>query len=163
MRTPSYMFLILFGVGIYSVYLGISGTLGYRRLTYIFPMYYSGGINYASIPMGIMAIIWAFAFGLIVTDEVGLVLTYISLAFGLLGMVFNFIQPAFLTPQWYRWLKETHGDIMPWLRQDARHMGYSKWKKRTKTIAELEDWAIDVRKRYRQEIEVVEKQEGFPL
>ena len=162
MRTPSYMFWILFGAGIYSVYLGISGKLGYRRLTYIFPMYYSGGINYASIPMGIMAIIWAFAFGLIVTDEVGLVLTYISLAFGFLGMVFNFIQPKFLTPQWYRWLKENHGDIMPWLRQDVESMGYSEWKKRTQTVAELEDWAIDVRKRYRWEIEAVKKHGGFP-
>ena len=48
-------------VGLVSIYAGISGTLGYRRQTYIFPHYYSGGINYASIPGGIMCLLWAFA------------------------------------------------------------------------------------------------------
>lgn len=151
------LFIGLLCIGSSSIWVGVRCLLGYRRFEYIFPHYYSGGINYASIPLGIMAIIWAIAFGLIVSDTVGLVLTYISVVFGLLGVAFNFIQPAFLTPQWYRWLKENHGDIMPWLRQDAEHMSYRKWKERTKTILELEDWAIDVRKRYTWEIESFKK------
>jgi hypothetical protein len=158
-----FVFIGLLCVGSISIGIGISCLLGYRRFEYIFPHYYSSGITYASIPLGIMAIIWAFAFGLALSEGVGLILTCVSLGFGLIGLLFNFTQPAFLKPKWYRWLKKNHGDIMPWLRQDVRRMGYDEWKKRTKTIAELEDWATEVRRRYRWEIETIKRQEGIAL
>ena len=157
-----FIFIGLLCVGSVSIWIGTSCLLGHRRFEYISPHYYSGGINYASIPLGIMGVIWAFAFGLSLPESVGLILAYVSLGFGLLCLLFNFTQPTFITPQWYRWLKENHGDIMPWLRQDVESMGYSEWKKRTKTIAELEDWVMDVKKRYRWEIEAVKKHRGVP-
>ncbi len=163
MKTPPYIFLTLLSAGMYSIYLGASGTLGYRRLTYILPNYQSGGINYASIPMGIMMVVWAFIYTFPISDKWVWFFTYVSLGCGLVGLFFNFIQPTFLTPKWYRWLKDKHGDIMPWLRQDVNDTGYSTWRKRTETIAELDDWAVDVRKRYNWEIEIVKKQENTLL
>ena len=162
MDSDNLAFLSLIIVAMISIYAGVSGTLGYRRQTYILPHYYSGGINYASLPGGVACLFWAIM-GIIPLPELWAnTLGFLGMGFGLLGLLFNFVQPAFLTPHWYRWLKSQHGDIMPWLRQDMESMGYSEWKERTKTITELEDWAIDVRKRYRWEIEAVKKNGGFP-
>lgn len=147
--------LIVVGLG--SIYLGVSGTLGYRRQTYILPHYYSGGINYTSLPGGIACLLWAIL-GLIQLPELWAnTLGYTGLGLALLGILLNFIQPVFLTPHWYRWLKEHHGDIMPWLRQDVKRIGYGNWKRRTKTIPELEEWANEVRERYRREIEMFKR------
>lgn len=110
-----------------------------------------------------MCLLWAFAVIVPLPELWANIIAILAIGFGLLGLLFNFIQPAFLTPKWYRWLKENHGDIMPWLRQDVRRMGYDKWKKRTKTIAELEEWATEVRRRYRWEIETIKRQEGTAL
>ena len=161
MTSVSFFFIMLI-FGLISIGIGISIYRGYRRYEYIYPYYYSGAANYASIPFGIMFLMWGILSILKVPDNVGLLFTTVSILIGLTGLVFNFIQPQFMRPQWYRWLKENHGDIMPWLRQDVESMGYSEWKERTKTITELEDWAIDVRKRYRWEIEAVKKNGGFP-
>ncbi len=146
-----FLFMGLLSVGCISIWIGISCLLGHRRFDYIFPHYYSGGINYASIPLGIMGIIWAFAFGLDLPENIGLVLTYISLGFGFVGLLFNFIQPAFLTPKWYRWLTENHGDIIPLLRKEAfeeekKHR--NSWTNRVKTQAGLERWVMEVQRKH---------------
>ncbi len=157
MDTERLALLLLLGVGLGSIYLGVSGTLGYRRQTYILPHYYSGGINYASLPGGIACILWAVIVIIPLPELWANTFGYTGLALALLGLLFNFIQPAFLTPQWYRWLKEHHGDIMLWLREEVQAMGYRNWRRRTKTIPELDKWASDVRIKYRREIEMVKR------
>ncbi len=148
------LFLIVAGLGL--IYIGISGTLGYRRQAYILPQYYSGA-NYSSLPGGIACLLWAIP-GLIPLPELWAnTLGYMGLGFMLLGFLLIFIEPAFLTPHWYRWLEEHHGDIMPWLRQDVKRIGYRIWKRRTKTIPELDEWANEVRERYRREIEMFKR------
>ncbi len=142
--------LIFAAIGILMICVGMSGLLGYRRHAYIFPFsygYVTGGVNYGSIPLGIMSLIWALAFfhwpeSLIQT------LLVISLGFGLAGVLFGIMQPSFLDPQWYRWLKENHTDIMLLLRREIMDMGYKEWKRRTRTQQGLEEWVVEVRHKH---------------
>ena len=92
--------LSLLLVGFFSVCLGISGTLGYRRQTYILPNYYSGGINYASLPCGVMSLLWGVMVAVPLPEQSANVLGFLGMGFGLLGLLFNFVQPKFLTPHW---------------------------------------------------------------
>lgn len=141
-------FIVMLGVGSFAIYLGVSGLLGYRRQEYIFPHYYSGGINYASIPLGTMGIIWAFLAVLKLPIGLSNFFLFISLGIGLLGLLLNFLQPKFMTPQWYRWLEDNHEDILHLLHRDAREMGYNKWKKQTRTQEGLEAWVAEVRQKH---------------
>jgi hypothetical protein len=140
-------FLLLIIVGLISIYAGISGTCGYRRQTYIFPHYYSGGINYASLPGGIMCLLWAFAMMMSFSESWSNFFAILGISFGLLALLFNFIQPNFLTPKWYRWLMENHKVIMPWLREDVAKIGYDEWRQRTDTQEGLEAWVAEVREK----------------
>jgi hypothetical protein len=149
--TSVLFFLILFGVGVVLIGVGISIFQGYRRFDYIFPHYYSGAANYASIPLGIMLLMWAFLAVLNVSDNVGLLLTSVSLVIGLAGLALNFIQPKFMRPQWYRWLEDNHEDILHLLHRDTREIGYRKWQKQAQTQEGLEEWVAEVRLKHRLE------------
>ena len=147
--TSILFFTIMLAVGIISIWLGINILQGHRRYDYIYPHYYSGAINYASIPLGTMSLILAFIAALKVTDTLGLFVTSIAILIGLVGLALNFIQPKFMRPQWYRWLEENHEDIMHFLHRDAREMGYQKWKEQTQTQEGLEAWVEEVRRKHR--------------
>ena len=54
--------------------------------------------------------------------------------------------PKFLTPQWVRYLREKHDDILLILLTDAAD-DYASWKERTKTQAGLEEWAEETREK----------------
>jgi hypothetical protein len=138
---------LLFFVGILSIYLGLSGSLGHRRLTYILPNYYSSGINYASIPGGVFLLLLGVVILFPLPNLLEYILVWLSVIFGLIGLLFNFFPPSFLEPEWYRWLKKEHGDILPSLQQDVEKMGYRQWRSQTETIADLDRWATEVRRK----------------
>ena len=141
-------FLIFISIGFYSIWSGIRIISGKSRLAYIFPHYYSGAINYASIPIGITAILWGFIAILPLPETWNYILIYLSIAIGLVGLILNFTQPKSMTPHWYRWLKENHPDIMPLLRQEVASIGYQEWQKRTQTREGLETWVVEVRRKH---------------
>ena len=66
-----------------------------------------------------------------------------------LGMVFAYLEPDWMAPEWHRWLKREHGDIMPYLALDAHELGREAWMQRVETQEGLEEWVAAVRKRYR--------------
>ncbi len=144
---PALSFMLLLGSSL--IYLGISGVFGYRRDTYIFPSYLSGGVNYAALPGGT-------AFLLLVigrlTPEGSFVYSLFQIVAGilmLLGVLWTFTQPTFLTPKWLRWLRENSDDISPWIIPEIEAMGYANWKERTKTQVGLEEWVAEVREKHK--------------
>ncbi len=144
------LFVVLIIVGVWLVYLGISGLLGYRRYAYIFPFsygYVTGGVNYGSVPLGIMSLMWALAFFRL-SELLNQVLLVTSLGFGLIGLLSGILQPSFLDPHWYRWLDENHKDMMPLLRRDIMEIGYKEWERQTKTQEGLEAWVAEVRRKH---------------
>lgn len=66
----------------------------------------------------------------------------------LLGFVFAYIEPGWMSPAWYRWLKKEHGAILPMLIEDAEQMGRAAWLKQTKTQQGLEQWVAEVRHKH---------------
>jgi hypothetical protein len=73
---------------------------------------------------------------------------YLAFGFQALGFVIAYLEPSWLSPTWYRWLKKEHGDILPYLAQEAHEMGRRKWLKQVKTQAGLEQWVEDFRRRH---------------
>jgi hypothetical protein len=71
-------------------------------------------------------------------------------AWGLWGMgfIFAYFEPEWLSPAWYRWLKKEHGDILPYLAEEAHQLGRKKWLKQVQTQEDLERWAEEVRRKY---------------
>jgi len=53
-----------------------------------------------------------------------------------------------MAPDWYRWVKKEHGDILPYLVRDAYELGREAWMERVRTQEGLEEWATEVRRKY---------------
>jgi hypothetical protein len=70
---------------------------------------------------------------------------YIALGLYGLGFVLSYLEPDWLSPTWYRWLKNEHGDILPLLAQEAQRLGRQEWLERVKTHEDLKQWVEDFR------------------
>lgn len=150
-KELAFALLWLLAAGVGLIYAGVSGLLGYRRRAYIYPFeygYVTSGVNYGSIPLGIMATSWAILLILPLAEawHTGCLLT--SSLLGVLGVLLGMLQPKFMMPKWYRWLKENHADVLPLLREDVREVGYDIWRKRTDTQEGLEAWVEEVRQKH---------------
>ena len=77
-------------------------------------------------------------------------LYFLYTAFGLWGMsfVFAYLEPDWMSPAWYRWLKHEHGDILPYLAQEAHEMGRAEWLARVQTQEDLEQWVAEFRHKH---------------
>jgi hypothetical protein len=75
-------------------------------------------------------------------------LVLVAFAIWGLGFVFAYIEPDWMSPAWYRWLKEEHGDILPYLAEEAHQLGREEWLKRVQTQEDLERWAQEARRKY---------------
>ncbi len=98
------------------------------------------GFTYAQIPIGICFICLAIA----AATHLEL-FTGVGVGFGVVGLLFNFLQPSFLKPAWLRWLEREHGDVIDLLIKDANQMGLDVWEKRVETQAGLKAWVAHVR------------------
>jgi hypothetical protein len=80
-------------------------------------------------------------------------LFFFYITFGLLGLgfIFAYFEPDWLSPAWYCWLKKEHGDILPYLAEEAHQLGRKEWLKRVETREDLERWAEEVRHKYTME------------
>jgi len=65
-----------------------------------------------------------------------------------LGFLFAYLEPGWMSPAWYRWLKKEHGDILPMLIEDAEQIGRAAWLEQTKTQQGLEQWVAEVRHKH---------------
>jgi hypothetical protein len=64
------------------------------------------------------------------------------------GLALAYFEPNWLSPTWYRWLKKEHGDILPYLAEEAHQLGREEWLKQVQTQEDLERWAKEVRHKY---------------
>lgn len=65
------------------------------------------------------------------------------------GLILAYLEPAWMSPAWYRWLKKEHGDILPDLAAEAHRLGRKEWLKRVGTQEGLKRWVEDfLRNRY---------------
>jgi hypothetical protein len=120
---------------------------GGNKSFYMVDHIYAGRV-YAAIPIGIAFLIFAIA-TIPQSVDISLSIVGVGLGFGVLGLIFAFIQPSFLKPAWLKWLEREHGEIMPLLIQDANNMGLDVWNKRIQTQADLEVWVAEVRRKYK--------------
>jgi hypothetical protein len=72
------------------------------------------------------------------------------LVFFLWGMsfVFAYLEPGWMSPAWYRWLKHEHDDILPYLAQEAHELGRAEWLARVQTQEDLEQWVEEFRRKH---------------
>jgi hypothetical protein len=75
-------------------------------------------------------------------------LMFVAFGFWGMGFIFAYFEPDWLSPAWYRWLKKEHGDILPYLAEEAHQLGRKEWLKRVETQEGLERWAEEVRHKY---------------
>ena len=78
----------------------------------------------------------------------GTPLLFVGFGFWGLGFVFSYFEPDWLSPTWYRWLKREHGDILPYLEQEANRLGRTNWLRRVRTQEGLEEWVAEVRRKH---------------
>jgi len=73
----------------------------------------------------------------------------VLVALGFLGVSFilAYLEPDWMSPAWYRWLKKEHGDILSDLAMDAHELGRQEWLARVTTQADLEQWVAEVRRK----------------
>lgn len=139
--------MILFSI--LFIYLGIILIIwGFRTLR--------GGVNvllidthewgYYFIPLGLMMFFLGLAILPFVPEEWRLPCVLIGMALMLIGIS---IPHKFLYPPWMKWLKQTHGSIIPLLQEEIRKIGYYEWNRRIKTQNELEEWIQEVRQKHK--------------
>jgi hypothetical protein len=66
----------------------------------------------------------------------------------ILGFVFAYFEPDWMSPDWFRWLKREHSDILDLLEREADKLGRAKWFPIVKTQEGLETWVAEVRHKY---------------
>ena len=96
--------------------------------------------------LGILFVIIDIIIGVNNSDSIPI---FSFIAFGLWGgsYIIAILEPNWMSPAWYRWLKKYHGDIMPYLVRDAQRLGRKVWMERVKTQEGLEEWAAEVRRK----------------
>jgi hypothetical protein len=75
-------------------------------------------------------------------------LMFVAFGFWGMGFIFAYFEPDWLSPAWYRWLKKEHGDILPYLAEEAHQLGRKEWLKQVQTQEDLERWVEEVRHKY---------------
>jgi hypothetical protein len=111
----------------------------------------SSGFYFAlpAIILGFVTAIWGLL--LVILDPRGDDIPFpFYITFGLLGLgyVFAYFEPNWLSPEWYRWLKKEHGDILEDLAEEAHWLGREEWLKQVETQKDLERWVEDFRRRH---------------
>jgi hypothetical protein len=129
---------ILAALGIISLLRGIWMLGGGDKSWYVSSNAYAG-FTYAQIPVGICFICLAIAAATHLELFAG-----VGVGFGVVGLLFNFLQPSFLKPARLRGLECEHGDIINLLIEDANRMGLEVWEKRVETQANLDAWVAKV-------------------
>jgi hypothetical protein len=114
----------------------------------------SRGIYFA-LPSAIIAMVFGFiGMFLVALDphnpESGIE-TYLmvtALPILLSGYIFAWFEPDWMSPDWFRWLKQEHGDILNLLEREADELGREKWFPMVETQEGLETWVAEVRRKH---------------
>jgi hypothetical protein len=123
--------------------------LGYDKRWFIAPWPVVSKSFYFALPTAMLGLIIGLIGLLLPSLDPNADLVFVAFGFWGISFVIAFLEPGWMAPTWYRWLKKEHGDIMPYLVLDAHEMGRQAWMRRVETQAGLEEWAEEVRRKYR--------------
>jgi hypothetical protein len=144
---------LLMSIGIGLLTWGILIRLGISKTWFVtisIPPYSIRSAAFGLIPIGMAA----FLFGLLgagrVSGWIGEDAGLLWLKFGVfplmaLGLILAIWQPRWILPDWYRWLRDNYGDIMPQLREHAQKMDLWAWRENVRSQEGLAQWAAEVR------------------
>lgn len=93
------IFLGLITLGAYLNLLGVYVYRGRYRRAFVYLHSYSGALNYASIPSGIMLILLGITSILPILDEQKMIISGVALLIGFVALILNFVQPESMTPK----------------------------------------------------------------
>jgi hypothetical protein len=138
-------FFVFVVPGLFLLGRGIWMLKGGAKAWYFARHLYAGGV-YAQIPLGITFLWFAIA-TMPESHDIQLLFVYVGSAFGIVGVVFNFLRPSFLKPAWLKRLERQHSDIMPILDKEANEMGLETWEKYVDNRG-LDVWVAEVRRKH---------------
>jgi hypothetical protein len=141
--------LILSAIGVLALILGFSIRLGKYKTwwliwdTPITPL----AAAYLGIPLGIGMLVLALAVLFPDLEDRRRVFDYATILL-ITSFILAFWRPRWLVPRWLLWLEDNHGEIYAQLREEAQKLGAREWEKRVSTQEGLEEWAMEVRRKY---------------
>jgi hypothetical protein len=141
------MVMVLLGVfGLIQIILGLSFHLGYLRRSIIYWTTFTSSI-YAAVPLGISFLCLSVGSQL---PSPGLRQVFLIIAgiFLVIGIVLGLTMPQFLTPWWFRYLRENYDESFIFVLLKDAADNYSSWTKRTQTQEGLEEWVAEVRRKH---------------
>jgi hypothetical protein len=142
--------LLLIVLGLIWIVTGLSFHLGYYRGVIVYWTTFTSGI-YALVPSGVGLVFLSLVARFPYPDGRGIWLMAVAFVFLTIGIVLGLTMPQFLTPWWFRFLRENYDDFfIPILLKDASK-DYSAWKQRTQTLEGLQEWAAEVKRKTRVE------------
>ena len=135
--------------GLVCIIMGLSFHLGYLRKPIVYWTIFTSSI-YAAVPLGIGLLFLSLGSRLPSQSMRGIFLT-IAIVFSVIGIIFGLTMPQFLTPRWFRYLREEYDEFFILILLKDAAKDYVGWKERTKTIDGLASWADEVRRKTRTE------------
>lgn len=152
-KNPGFFifFFVIFGFLVWWV----QARRGYDKRWFIAPSPVISSSFYFALPSAIVGMtISLIGMFMVVQDphnpEIGIEVYLMCIGFGVIltGYIFAFLEPDWMSPDWYRWLKRNYGDVMPYLKLDAHELGRKEWMRRVATQEGLEAWAKEARQKY---------------
>jgi hypothetical protein len=127
--------------------------LGRDKRWFVMPGYYISRNFYFALPFFTLGMLIGTVDIILFGQDPYRSVVPLLVAFGFWGLafVFAYLEPDWLAPTWYRWLKREHGNILSLLAQEAHQLGRAEWLKHVQTQADLEAWVAEVRKKHRLE------------
>ena len=99
--------------------------LGNDKRWFVAPMPIISSSSYFALPTAMLGILFVAIDIIIGVNNPDSIPVFSFIAFGLWGVsyIIVILEPNWMAPAWYRWLKKEHGDIMPHLLHDAERLG----------------------------------------
>jgi hypothetical protein len=145
-------FFVLFlfiGGGIFLIVQQVRSLKGQgNKAAYLADHIYAGRI-YGRVPFGLLFLSWGIAIIFPQFPDLQTFFLSLGIGSGVVGLIFCFIQPSFLKPDWYKWLESQHSDVMPLLRKEMLKIGELEWSRQMQTQTDFEEWIAEVRKKYK--------------
>ena len=109
-------------------------------------------LAFGLIPGGLAVVLWGILARFVTGPESAeRLMSCVVLPLMALSIVFAALEPRFILPRWYRWLKDNYGNILPRLHEDAQRIGQWEWQRMVRTQEGLGRWAEEVRQRHQAE------------
>jgi hypothetical protein len=134
-------------LGLICIVIGISFHLGYFRGPIVYWTTATSGI-YATAPIGVGLLFLSLMTQFPYPNKIGIWLMTVAFVFLTIGIVLGLTMPQFLTPWWFRYLRENYGESFIFVLLKDAADNYSSWTKQTQTQEGLEAWVAEVRRKH---------------